>query len=200
MNATGMAESVPFEERTVPVFFSGYLNRNRVDLLKQLRRIPWLPRRNLPNNKYIREIVRRAVEKLITERSFPDLIPGAILAFTEWFAKGLPPEEYAKTLANTKIAICPPGFESHETIRHWEAMRLSCVIISAPLPPNRFYHESPIIQLEDWSELRPLLDRLLSDPDDLRRRHEATVDWWNKKCSETAVADYMADAIASAAY
>jgi len=193
LNAAGAAEAVDFEHRRSTVFFSGYLNRNRIDLYKQFRPVWWLPRRNLSRNRYVREIGRRAIEKLTKERSFPNAVPGGHVAFTEWFGKGLAPEEYALTLANTKIALCPPGFVSHETIRHWEAMRLGCVVISAPLPPNRFYKESPIIQLQDWSELKPLLEDLLAHPDRLLALHRATVDWWNRVCSETAVADYMAE-------
>lgn len=195
LNAAGLAESVDFDGRRITAFFSGYLNRNRLDLYKQFRPVWWLPKRNLSKNKYVREVARRAVEKLTKERSFPDAIPGGQVAFTQWFGKGLAPEEYARTLADTKIALCPPGFESHETIRHWEAMRLGCVVISAPLPPNRFYKDSPILQLEDWSELKPTLARLLENPDELRHRHQATVDWWNRVCSETAVADYMAEVL-----
>jgi hypothetical protein len=194
-NAAGSAEPVPFDQRRISAFFSGYLNRNRLDVYKQFRPVWWLPKRNLPSNRYVREIGRRAIEKLTKERNFPDAIPGGRVAFTEWFGKGLAPDEYARTLANTKIAICPPGFVSHETIRHWEAMRLGCVVISAPLPPNRFYKGSPILQLEDWSELKPLLENLLAHPDKLLAHHQATVDWWNNICSETAVAGYMAEVL-----
>lgn len=186
-NAVGQVESIEFTKRTIPVFFSGYLNRNRLDLFKQLRPIWWLPKRNL-KNRYVKELARRAVEKLTKQRDFPDVILGGKITFTEWFGKGLPPDDYAKTLANTKIALCPPGFVSHETIRHWEAMRLGCVIISAPLPPNRFYKNSPIIQLNDWSQLKPLLDSLLSDPERLQQLHYDMSSWWKEVCGEEAVA------------
>lgn len=197
LNAAGQADSIEFEQRRNTVFFSGYLNRNRVDLYKQFHPVWWLPKRNLSRNKYVREIARRAVEKLTKKRSFPEAIPGGTVAFTEWFGKGLAPDEYARTLADTRIAICPPGFESHETIRHWEAMRLGCVVISAPLPANRFYQDSPILQLEDWSGLKPLLNSLLNDPERLRSLHQETVSWWNHRCSESAVARYMAGVLQS---
>lgn len=194
LNAAGQTAVIGFHQRKTSAFFSGYLNRNRVDLYKQFRPVWWLPEKNL-KNRYVKELARRAIEKFTRERSFPDAIPGGQIAFTEWFGKGLAPAEYAKVLADTKIAICPPGFASNETIRHWEAMRLGCVIVSAPLPRNRFYEGSPIIQLDDWSELLPLLRHLLANPSELRQHHEATVDWWNKTCSEAAVADYMAEII-----
>ena len=193
-NAVGSAEPVDFDKRSISVFFSGYLNRNRLDLYKQFRPVWWLPRRNL-RSRYVKELARRAVEKLTKERAFPAAIPGGQIAFTEWFGKGLPPEEYAQTLANTKIALCPPGFVSHETIRHWEALRLGCVVISAPLPANRFYKDSPIIQLSDWSQLRPFLKHLLADPEELFSRHIATVKWWQDVCCERAVANFMANTI-----
>ena len=190
-NAAGIAEPVDFDQREISVFFSGYLNRNRLDLYKQFRPVWWLPKGNL-RSRYVKELARRAIERFTNERSFPDAIAGGKIAFTEWFGKGLPPEEYAKTLADTKITLCPPGFVSHETLRHWKAMRLGCVVISAPLPANRFYKNSPIIQLKDWSELKPVLADLLADPARLRELHEATVNWWNSRCSEDAVADQIA--------
>lgn len=196
LNAAGLVEAIPFADRDISVFFSGYLNRNRIDIFKQFRPTWWLPMKNLPKNKYIRELARRAVDKLTRERDFLNVIPSSRIGFTEWFGKGLPPEEYAKILARTRIAICPPGFESHETIRHWEAMRLGCVVISAPLPKNRFYAESPIIQLEDWSELKPLISRLMANPDELHALHEKTLEWWHRRCSEPAVANYMAEILA----
>jgi len=173
------------------LFFSGYLNRNRIDLYKQFRPIRWLPKRDLIG-RYPRELARRLVEKVCPERCFDDVFPASSIRFTEWFGKGLEPAVYARTLADTKIALCPPGFVSNETIRHWEAMRLGCVVISAPLPPNRFYKDSPIIQLQDWSELKPLLSRLLANPAELYELHAKTVAWWHNRCSESAVAESMA--------
>jgi hypothetical protein len=192
--AAGKEDPVPFESRKITVFFSGYLNRNRIDVFKQFNRLLWIPRRNLPG-RYFRELARRIVEKFCHKRDFSEHIHGSIIQFTEWFGKGYPPEQYARILADAKIAICPPGFVSHETIRHWEAMRMGCVIISAPLPANPFYEGSPIIQLEDWSELRPTLDRLLDNPEELMLRHQAMLSWWENVTSEPAIAHYLANII-----
>ncbi|MBC7979598.1 MAG: hypothetical protein H7Y36_03435 [Armatimonadetes bacterium] len=190
--ACGVVTPVPFARRKTRLFFSGYLNRNRVDLYKQFRRILWLPRRNLPG-RHLRELARRAVEKFTVERDFSERYPDSIIRFTEWFAKGMPPSEYAQVLANSRLAICPTGFISPETIRHWEALRLGCVIITDPLPANVFYKDSPMIVIQDWSQLHATLEALMKNPDKLRQIHEATVDWWNNVCCEKAVAKYMAD-------
>jgi hypothetical protein len=190
--ACGNEAPVPFDQRSIHLFFSGYLNRNRIDFFKQFRKTWWLPRRNL-GGRHIRELSRRLVEKFTKERDFSARYPASIIRFTEWFAKGLPPAEYAATLANTKIAICPTGFISAETIRHWEAMRLGCVIITDTLPANPFYKDSPLIVMSDWSRLHETLKDLQADPAKLQVIHEATVRWWNDVCCEEAVADYMAN-------
>ncbi len=189
--AAGSATSVPFAKRTINLFFSGYRNRNRVDLYKQFRKIWWLPRRNLPG-RYTRELARRIVDKLCPERDFSNRYPAAIVKFTEWFGKGLPPAEYAETLSNTRVAVCPTGFISSETIRHWEAMRLGCVIMSAPLPDNHFYRGSPIVIVHDWSDFHRIYQEITADPARLNQIHQATCDWWRDVCCERAVADYIA--------
>ena len=195
-NQSGVEEIKNFDERNISVFFSGYLNRNRIDLYKQFNRIWWLPIRNL-TNCYTKEIARRLVERFYRERDFNDLISNSIIKFTEWFGKGLSPDVYAKTLSFSKIVICPAGFVTGETIRHWEALRHGCVLISAPLPPVHFYKDSPIIQLDDWSKLMPLLNELLSDPSRLKALHQKSLDWWTSHCSEEAVAEFMIKSILS---
>jgi len=195
LNAVGSVVPVPFEQRTCPVFFSGCLNSNRVDLYKQFARIPWLPKRNLPT-RTLRELARRAVSRFHPEKNFDEAYPGACIRFTAGFGQGLEPDAYATTLANSKIALCPPGFVSNETIRHWEAMRLGCIVISGCLPDSRYYHNSPIIQLNDWSDLLPLLDHLLENPSEMQAIHQASSKWWEKNCSESAVAEFMARILA----
>lgn len=188
--AAGRADSVPFRERKIDLFFSGYRNRNRVDLYKQFRKIWWLPSKNLPG-RYARELARRMVDKFCSERDFSSRYPSSIIRFTEWFGKGLAPDEYAATLSNTRVAVCPPGFISSETIRHWEAMRLGCIILSAPLPDNVFYKGSPIVIVEDWSNFHRIYQELSGNPERLLEVHRATCDWWRNVCCERAVAAHV---------
>ena len=194
--AAGEQLPIDFEKRETPVFFSGFLNGQRIDLFKQFRRVAWLPKKNLRGRKP-QELARRLINRFHPEQNFDGAYPGSLIRFTDGFSKGMAPGEYAATLANTKIAICPPGFVSHETIRHWEAMRLACVIVSAPLPRSSYYNGSPIIELSDWSELRPTLDRLLSDPEELLEIHRAMVRWWAESCSEEVTARSMTKVLQS---
>lgn len=190
-DAVADAEGKEFSERSLDLAFTGYLNRNRVDLLKQFHPVPWLPERNIPGAAF-REMARRIASKTIAARDFSHVYPASRIGFTDGFGKGLAPAEYARQLGDTRISICPPGFVSNETIRHWESMKLGCVIISAPLPPSRFYRGSPMIILEDWSRLRHVIDDLLDDPEELLVRHRAMVQWWNEICSERAAGSYLA--------
>lgn len=190
-DAVADAEGKDFSARTLDLAFTGYLNRNRVDLLKQFYPVSWLPKKNIPGAA-LRELARRIANKTISTRDFSQAYPASRIGFTDGFGKGLAPTEYAKQLGDTRISICPPGFVSNESIRHWESMKLGCVIISAPLPPSRFYRGSPIIMLEDWSRLRHVIDDLLENPAELLIRHHAMVQWWSEICSEQAVGRYLA--------
>ena len=192
LNAAGQAVAIPFEQRKHPVFFCGCLNGSRIDFYKQFEPIRWLPQQNIPTRQ-LREIARRLIVKSRKRREFDNFCPDSLIRFTDGFGRGFVPDEYARILADTKIALCPPGFVSSETIRHWEAMRLGCIVISGPLPPNRFYRGSPIIQLRTWSDLRPVIDNLLENPREMIAIHQATTAWWRDVCSGSAVASYMAD-------
>ncbi len=193
-NAAGQVVAIPFEQRKHPVFFSGCLNGSRVDFYKQFEPIRWLPQQNIPTRQ-LREIARRLIVKSRKRREFDNFYPDSLIRFTDGFGQGFSPDEYARILADTKIALCPPGFVSSETIRHWEALRLGCIVISGPLPPNRFYRGSPIIQLRNWSDLRPVIDNLLANPREMLAIHQATTAWWRDVCSETGIAYEIATAL-----
>ena len=100
-------------------------------------------------------------------------------------------EDYRRVLYDAKIAICPGGYASRESFRHYEALRAGCVIISEPLPDTRFYRGSPIIVLDDWRNLRGVVRELLREPERLETLHRQTRKWWQDMCCEEAVARFM---------
>ncbi len=109
----------------------------------------------------------------------------------EEFRAGHTPEVYAHKLAQTKLALCPRGV-SHETFRIYEAMRAGCVVIAARQLPAWFNEGWPVIEIDDWSELKELADGLLGNEKRLQELSLETRAWWEEKCSEEAVAHYMA--------
>jgi len=103
-------------------------------------------------------------------------------------------EEYSNTLMNTKICLVPRG-TSPETFRFFEGLRYGCVLITERLPSRWFYDGAPVIQVDEWSELRDIAPQLLADTDRMQKLHEASLEWWNAICSEEAVGQFMADRI-----
>lgn len=177
----------PMKERQTPVFFSGNFCPNRVDFLRAFTSFRWLPPFPLlsyPLRRGYYELLRRVVKR----RDFSGCIPGSSVSFTGGFRKGLPPGEFASALADAKIALCPEGFRSKETIRMFEAMKLGCVVVGPRMPPNPFYHGSPVIQCGSWLDIQKRLADLLSDHRKLEDIHRATLGWWEAHCSAEAMA------------
>ena len=98
---------------------------------------------------------------------------------------------YAHNMAQAKIALCPGGI-SCDTFRIYEAMRAGCVVIVPRQVPAWFSHGWPLIELDDWCELKPIAESLLNDHKKLQKISNQTRLWWEEKCSEEAVARYMA--------
>ena len=74
------------------------------------------------------------------------------IQFTKSFRTGLSIEEYYKKLADTKICLVPTGLSS-ETFRYTEAHGSGCIVITKDRPKVWFYHDTPAIFVDDWSQV-----------------------------------------------
>jgi hypothetical protein len=101
-------------------------------------------------------------------------------------------DSYSTDMMNTKICLVPRG-TSFETFRFFEGLRYGCIVITEILPKYWFYEDSPAIYIKDWSQLDDVLIELISSPETMIERHQASLSWWDSKCSENAVGDYMAE-------
>jgi hypothetical protein len=172
-------------ERPQNAFFSGNLNSRREPLFKAVA-------------KPMTAMLPRLLFRLLKQEVCCDQIfPQSYIRFTTGFGKGLAGDIYAGHLRDSKFTLCPGGFESNETFRHFESMRAGAIVISEPLPPLRFYQGSPIVIIEDWRQLSGLLTNLLSCPESLAERQQKTLDWWSRHCSESATADYIASSLSA---
>ena len=97
---------------------------------------------------------------------------------------------YSEKIMDTKICLVPRG-ASLETYRFFEAIRYGCIVVTEALPSRWFYDDSPAIQITDWSELAEILDKLFNDQYLMKKKHQQALHWWNTKCSEVAVAEYI---------
>ena len=178
----------PFDQRINKVFFSGNLNRNRSELYWRFM-FPSLDNVPLHFPSILLHRFSAMLAKASSRFIHPKKIPaGYHIRFNPGFRTGLSEAEYAHQLANTMICLCPPGFITSETIRHFEAMRMGCVIVSKKLPSSCYYNGSPIIQVEDWQGILGLLRTLLQDSARLREVSEATSAWWRERCSPISAA------------
>ncbi len=184
-------EIKPFDARGTEVMFSGNLSPNRLDFFRSFTRYRHLPPFAI-KNYVVRRLYSAVLYRIEKQRSFSGAFPRSSIQFTNGFRQGLGPADFAAQLANTKIALCPEGFRSCETIRHFEAMSLGCIVLACQMPPNRFYNGSPIDQLPAWSQLPATLNRLAKDPNTQQRLHNETRAWWKNVCSPEAMAAYTA--------
>jgi hypothetical protein len=124
------------------------------------------------------------------------------LAITSSFGSSkdmLDKNSYSENMMNTKICLVPRG-TSFETFRFFEAMRYGCIVVGEALPYRWFYDGSPAIQVNDWSELGIILPRLLENKALIREKYQESLNWWETKCSEDIVGDYMAEKLNSVEY
>lgn len=184
---------LPLLDRRVSVFFNGNLNSNRLSLYRALH--PVYRRLPRPAFRVALSLASRGMRSCLMPSDLSHALPQADLRFTDGFKRGIPPTEYGRRLAESRIVLCPRGWQSSETFRHMEAMRAGAVVVSERLPDTWFYRGSPIITVEDWDAGVRRVRELLADEDELAARHRQTVDWWRSVCSEEAVASYMSERI-----
>jgi hypothetical protein len=182
-------------ERKYSVFFSGNLNNNRLPLYLYLifGKIP-----SAIIRKGIKVLIHIVFfKKVLVLLRFDSKFPNAYIRFTKGFKQGLTAEKYGEIIGDSKIVLCPKGFNLPECFRHYEAMRAGCVIISEKLPPTYFYKDSPIIQISDWKKGLKIADELINNKTELEKLSKMTIDWWENRCSENATAQYIIKCIES---
>lgn len=182
----------PIMERTYNVFFRGNLNKNRIDFFRNLAGFKWLlPPQRIFNGELYRKVL------LKTQDDFSGKFPDSILMFNSSFKSGFSTEKYGEILSESKIVLCPKGYDMTECFRHFEGMRAGCVIVSERLPNTAFYRGSPIIEIDDWKQGMATVKELLNDPERLKALQAQMIEWWETRCSEQATAKYVHERINS---
>ncbi len=193
-NSASLTRFIPFADRNYDASYAGNFLSNRLDFYRQFNLWRFLPPFQIRSHR-----IRTSFFKLLTRlklyrpQMYRDTFGKSLCFWSGGFAKGLSRDEYAEVISNTRIALCPMGFRSTECFRLMETMRLGCAIVSDKLPPSRWYKDSPIIVERDWLHIRKTVRRLLADPAALEDLHRKTLEWWDKICSDEAVASYLAD-------
>jgi hypothetical protein len=180
-------EQTPIETRPFNVFFSGNLNENRFPLYQHFN---WF--KLMPTWLFTR-VYYRVKNRLNFDYS--NYFPNSYIRFTHGFNTGLNAEQYTHYLYNSKIIICPKGFTSAETFRHYEALQAGSIVLSQKLPDTYYYKGGPFVQLNSWREMDKAVMDLIKDPKALRAKQEEAKSWWEEKCSEKAVARHISTSL-----
>ena len=166
---------VPFDERRYDLTFAGSMT-NEVER-----------RRVLPQKTRARRELVGALDRLRRDR--PDL--AVDVRTFDSFHDAKHADGYVELMMQTRLMPCPRG-GFRETYRHFEAAAAGCVLITEMLPRRAYYRGCPAVQLRTWSQLPGTVESLVADRAALRRRHEATLEWWQRECSPHATAARVA--------
>jgi len=184
----------PMKERACDVFFAGSIVDNRTTYPV------WSIRHWLETPKNISR--RLMVEELtgIRQRNQCSIV----LKLTGGFphenkdTAEAAADSYSHQMMDMRVCVAPRG-TSFETFRFFEGLRYGCVVITEALPSRWFYDGAPVIRIKRWHELEPVLNSLLTDPKRVHELHQASLRWWDERCSESAVGRYMAERLISLA-
>lgn len=170
-------ERTVYADRPHRALISGWRNET-IDLLKPTMNEPkdllWAYSGQI-NHSYraacYEELLRRKDGKMVASHGF---------------GQGLPYPEYLQLLARAKIAICPSGPITADTMRMYEALEAGCLPICNRRAPgqsgNYWLHvfgQEPFPCVDDWhKELQPLLNHFSGDPYALKLRTAQAQQWW----------------------
>ncbi|MBV9604675.1 MAG: hypothetical protein JO027_06200 [Solirubrobacterales bacterium] len=175
----------PLHERTNDVFFAG-------SLLHDMQKAGWKRalKRLAGNPKTVyRRIMIRELEQFRRRR--PEVRAKVTVSGDFRALADSDVSSYADDMMDARIALVPRGTAA-ESYRLFEAWRYGCIVVCEQLPPRWFLQGAPAITLRAWSELEPVLDDLLSDPERQQALHEASLAWWRDVCAEQVVGRRLA--------
>lgn len=95
---------------------------------------------------------------------------GGLLIETEGFTQGLNREDYLKILSRTKIAPCPGGVATPDTIRLYEALEAGCMPVIYYEDEeffNKILGDFPFPVVRSWQQVSSL-------------QYVDYTDWWNR--------------------
>ncbi|QLE56526.1 glycosyltransferase family 1 protein [Nostoc sp. TCL26-01] len=173
----------PLETRLYDTYFSGSILHTTLPI--------WSLKRWLGTPKIIaRKLMISSLKKLQAKNRNLHIE----LSITAGYHNRTNKEErsYCETMMDTKICVVPRG-TSFETTRLFEGMKYGCVVVAEALPQRWYLDGAPIIQIKDWRDWEKVLERLLNNQQLMAEMHQKSLKWWQHKCSEAVVADYVVE-------
>jgi hypothetical protein len=94
-------------------------------------------------------------------------------------------------MSNTKIALVPCGSASLDTFRYYEAAKCGCVIVCEKQNNYEFMRGAPHIKIDNWDKIGVVINSLLSGPSHLNKTSNYIHNFWHKRLSPSAAADFI---------
>lgn len=199
---------IPINERAYNVFYSGNLNKNRLNLyynlvkiqpkLQTILSVPILYFSSLfEYNKYLRNYVLK-LKSLVFKmeaNDFSSLYTSSIIKFTKSFEAGFSPDHYAEVLSQSKIVLSPKGFYNTECFRFYEALRQGCIVITEELPITDYYKKDFFIEVKSWKNINTIINSLLNDKQKMNYLSNSSRKYYMESLSPKGVALYIKDKI-----
>ncbi len=167
-------------DKSTTLFFSGNLNSYRREIYELFffRKFSFLV--NLKKiSLYISKLffVQFKIKNLSSKKD------SSFILFSNGFKSGLPYSKYITIMEGSKYVLCPRGFESNETFRHFEALHNDCIIISGRMPSVDVYHGHPFLIYESVDELKDIIDEITNRKYDEPYLLEMHRDFYKRKLS-----------------
>jgi len=182
---------IPIEKRKIDVFFIGNLNRNRLDFFRAFYSASKIFSKF--SYKFIYSFLTRTnlIKKIIDVDLSNKINGNNFIKFTNGFNAGIQYDKYLKLLNNSKVVLCPRGFMSSETFRHFEAIRAGSVVITEKLPNTNFYKKFPCVTVNNWTLGLKKAEKLILDVNRLKKMQNKIRVFYDKNLSEAATAKYV---------
>jgi len=182
---------IPIEKRKIDIFFIGNLNRNRLDFFRAFYSASKIFSK-FPYKFIYSFLTRTSLIKKLIDKDLSNKINGNnFIKFTNGFNTGIQYDKYLKLLNNSKVVLCPKGFMSSETFRHFEAIRSGSVVITEKLPNTYFYKKFPCVTINNWNVGLKKAEKLILDVNRLKKMQKKNRVFYDKNLSEAGTAKYV---------
>lgn len=182
---------IPIEKRKIDIFFIGNLNRNRLDFLRAFYS-DFQIFSNFSYKLIYSFLIRTGLIKKLINKDLSNKINGNnFIKFTSGFNAGIQHDKYLKLLNNSKVVLCPKGFMSSESFRHFEAIRAGSVVITEKLPNTYFYKKFPCVSINNWTVGLKKAEKLILDVNWLKKMQKKNRVFYDNNLSEAGTAKYV---------
>ena len=182
---------IPIDKRKIDIFFIGNLNRSRLDFFRAFYSDFKIFSKF--SYKFIYSFLARTglIKKLINKDLSNKINGNNFIKFTNGFNTGIQYDKYLKLLNNSKVVLCPKGFMSSETFRHFEAIRAGSVVVTEKLPNTYFYKKFPFVRINNWTVGLRKIEKLILDVNRLKKIQKKNRVFYDNNLSEAGTAKYV---------